>query len=732
MNSMLRLVGKQSRRNAAAHLAALAGLLVSATMTVPATAQNAPQDPPPFDVNNINSPPKPATPQPADAPKAVTPAAADGQPTDAAVQNAEFNQAASVVVAGPTAADGPVYEVSRFLIEWHAPHEQHPDVEELLAIRVRLGVTPQGYVTAFQVKEDGSPELDAFGRPVPRPGPTTEIVLKDVTEGGVTRFYASALRDINQAISDELNRRGLIAVFSHPAEDMIDPETGDDLRERKTGDLRLIVWTGRIAQIRTIAVGDRLAKRIEAGTLTRVDADEPVSRRIRAQSPVQNGDLVNRAMIDDFVFRLNRHPGRRVDVAVAAGVEPETVTLDYMVTQNKPWTAYAQVSNTGTPETSEWRERFGYINNQATYHDDIFSIDYVTGNFDASNSVSLNYDFPLISDKLRWRNYASWSQYNASEVGFGDEEFDGTNWMIGSELRYNLWQHRDWFIDAVGGVRWQDISVTNEFSQQEGNVDFFEPYIGADLQRFTDDSSTLVSLLFYFNADSLPSDEVDLLGRPDASEDFQVLRFQAEQSNYLEPVFNRLGWLQGKDGRGLTTLAHEVAGSVRGQWALDDSRLIPNEQEVAGGMFTVRGYPQSIAAGDNAVIASAEYRFHLPNFLAVQEKPGRLGNVDMPAWVGSDFRWAPQQAFGRADWDLVLKAFIDFGHTSQNDPQPGESSDTLLGTGLGIDIRIKRNLDLRIDWGVALKEAGPTNPGETDAQVQPGDNEWNVMFTLSY
>ena len=57
-----------------------------------------------------------------------------------------------------------------------------------------------------------------------------------------------------------------------------------------------------------------------------------------------------------------------------------------------------------------------------------------------------------------------------------------------------------------------------------------------------------------------------------------------------------------------------AALSTRGQIRFDD-RLVPQFQQVAGGMFTVRGYEQSIVAGDSVVIGSAEYRFHLPRML---------------------------------------------------------------------------------------------------------------------
>ncbi|MBS0197459.1 MAG: ShlB/FhaC/HecB family hemolysin secretion/activation protein [Planctomycetes bacterium] len=689
------------------------------------------QDPPPVDINDVGAAPKPVAPKaepaakPADA-KAPDAKAQDAKAEPAKAAAADDGKAAQGVVEG----DGNRYRVGRFLIEWHTQHDQHPPADDLLNVEVKLAATPQGYVSPYELRADGASKRDLSGRPIPRGLPIVTVRLRDVAEGGETYFHTSALREVNQAIIDYMNRIGFIAVFSHPAEDMIDPE-GADLRGGKTSDLRLIVWTGRIEEVRTIPSGERLESKIDEGKLSRVSPDDPVHNRIRAQSPVQTGDLVNRGLMDDFVYRLNRHPGRRVDVAVSPGSEPESVTLDYLVTESKPWTAYFQVSNTGTEQTSEWRERFGFVHNQLTKHDDVLALDYITGNFDASNTVTASYKFPLLSDRLALRAYGSYSEYDASEIGFSQENFSGQNILAGAELIGNIWQRKQLFLDAIGGIRWQDVKVDNTAVDQTGQDNFVEGYFGLNLERFTDDMASQVQALYYTNFDGLDPAQKDLLGRPDVDEYWGVIRFSAEQTAFMEPLFNRLGWFQGAQGKGFTSLANEVAISTRGQWAVTDDRLIPNEEEVAGGMFSVRGYKESLAAGDNVIVGTVEYRFHVPNYFAVSE-PGSIGRYRMPSWAGKDFRWAPQQAFGRADWDLILKTFFDWGSVNQNNKQPGETPDTLLSVGVGAELLFRRNVSVRLDWGVALKAVGEINPSTGEADTQPGDNELHFMLTLSY
>ena len=116
---------------------------------------------------------------------------------------------------------------------------------------------------------------------------------------------------------------------------------------------------------------------------------------------------------------------------------------------------------------------------------------------------------------------------------------------------------------------------------------------------------------------------------------------------------------------------------------------------VMGGLYSVRGHPQSIIAGDTAVIGTAEYRYHLPKALPLEPEPRRL--------FGEDFRFSPQQVYSPTDWDFILRSFIDFGYT-RSDATGGipRESHTLIGTGFGLELQYKRNITFRLDWGVAL------------------------------
>jgi len=165
-----------------------------------------------------------------------------------------------------------------------------------------------------------------------------------------------------------------------------------------------------------------------------------------------------------------------------------------------------------------------------------------------------------------------------------------------------------------------------------------------------------------------------------------------------------------------STLAHEVVLAGRMQYSFD--RLIPQEEEVVGGLFTVRGYDESVVAGDSVFIGSAEYRFHYP-------RSGQPKKVEKQRQLfGQPFRWQPEAPYGKADWDLILKGFLDVGKTIQTDRLSFENDDTLVGAGVGVELQIKQNFTIRLDWGFALSEV----EGETDV----GDNRLHVVFTALY
>ena len=171
---------------------------------------------------------------------------------------------------------------------------------------------------------------------------------------------------------------------------------------------------------------------------------------------------------------------------------------------------------------------------------------------------------------------------------------------------------------------------------------------------------------------------------------------------------------------------HELAVSFRSLYTLDEARTIPQANATLGGLYSLRGYPQSIAVGDDLYVATVEYRFHVPRALPIKREP-----LNLP--LLGDFRASPQQVFGRPDWDLIFRAFVDVGHTERNNAfrPAGELDQTLLSAGVGAELQILSNIRARLDWAFALEDEERVNRNDRDG-IQRGDSEIHALFSIVY
>jgi hemolysin activation/secretion protein len=519
--------------------------------------------------------------------------------------------------------------------------------------------------------------------------------------GPNTRLSISALRSVSEAVLGTLQANDLMGVYVDIAAGQFDmTRAGVDLRGGT--ELKLIAIPGIVDGVRVIASGERTEGN------TAVDPPGRRYERIKERSPFgaedPSGRVLRQSVLEEYLHRLSRHPNRRVDAAVtppsteaaaaASGSGPRgTIGLDYLVSENKPWSVFVQGSNTGTGSTGEWQQRFGIFHSDLFGNNEIASIEYLTTDFDAMHSVSGYFDGPVAeSEVLRWKVYGGWYEYSASDVGLSSERFEGSSPSVGAELALNVFQHERLFVDVVGGVRWFDVKVNNLLFNFGGEQDFLVPYVGVRAQRNSRTATTDAAIFFDLCvADATDVDQVELnsLGRLLPERDWSIMRWDVAHSFYLDPLFVE----NASEG----TLAHELAFRFRGQYSFDQ-RLIPQQLGVAGGFYTVRGYPESIVAGDTLVLASGEYRLHLPQLLGFDANPQPfLG-------IGEPFRLRPQFGYGATDWDLILRAFIDVGRVTNVDPFSFERNETLVGAGVGVQLQLWRNLDVRLDLGFPLND----------------------------
>ena len=623
--------------------------------------------------------------------------------------------------------DGGVYYVAwPFEIMYAAPHALLPAASSFEWISVVLGRDELGWT--------GSTE-----------GSRTAITLAALNEAGPMLYDSDAIIAIGNAISSHLVAQDLMGVGVRPLQSQIPsvgPDAGADMRGDRT-ELMLVVTVGRVVEVRTIASGGR------------IDGEErvnhPTHQRIADQSPLQGSDagdegsLIRRKELDEYLYFLSRHPGRDIEGSVtnqlvSQNIEPSIAGegapiavelteaeggpaggayLTYRIAEEKPWSLWFQYGNTGTKSEGYQRYRAGFMHSQLTGNDDILSLQYVTSSSSDTNAVIGSYEAPLgLDGRLRWGVNGSWSQYFADQFGVSGfpNNFTGHSWAGGGDLRLNVYQDGPFFTDIIGGARLQHLSASNDllgFEIQE-QASFVIPYGMIQFDRNGQWSNFRGSIGIEGNLTSHDDQQLSRLGfvtnRFNPANQWARLNWSTSLSVYLEPLLDLAAWTD-PSTPGSSTLAHELLVNFSGQYAFG-SRLLPQFQSVSGGPGTNRGYPVSIAAGDNAINLTGEYRFHLPRTFAMEAEPGRL--------FGEPFRVSPQHVYGRPDWDLVLLGFIDASWLTQNGDVIGEFDQTLVSAGVGFELAVKRNLQIRLDWGWALEslENGLYDSGHDRLYVQ--------------
>jgi hypothetical protein len=594
-------------------------------------------------------------------------------------------------------------------LRYGRPHPGLPEIGELAAVAVPL-----------ERRSDAAGVAIRVGGPQP---------LGALPGAGV-RFDAAALRAVAEALVQHYNDRGIFGVWV--AFEGVELGARGLLDRRRSGErgLSAVVWASQVAETRTLARGRRIPAH-EAG-------NHPVHRWIREASPLpapravgEPGSLFRRDRLERYLRALSAEPGRRVEASVSSAGEPGLIVLDYLVTEARPWQVSAQVSNTGTKATNEWRARVGFQHAQLTNHDDVLNIDVLGTPDFGSRAAFLSYRRPLLRPgRLTARVYGSFGDFTADGTAFENLRFVGDNWLAGAEITWRQDLGGTWDLAFGAGANYTVYAVATTVGDTaitEGESPFVVPFLSVSASRESEAWSVGAGVRAERSVEGVvdrdPVRGYGALGRIGADAEWTSVRWAVQARAYVEP------WLRGRETSG--PLAHEVALRLRGRVLPGGARLVPQEQDLLGGAFSVRGYPESVVSADETVLASLEYAFHIPRVL----RPGRPGRI-----LGRSFQWRPPQTRRSPDWDLVVRAFVDYAQrkvTPERDaaaPDPGvelplaERDVDLLGAGVGVELDLRQGLSIRADLGRVFR--GLKDDDRT--VVETGDLRLHLAASLAW
>ncbi len=632
------------------------------------------------------------------------------------------------------------------------------------------------------------PKVVMNGKPV-------KIRVSDFGEPRV--MSAAAMLDVYDAVVKKLTDRGLIGVYILAD---VNPHKGVDERDAAQGviDVKVNVHISEVAKIRTIA--RRIPYRLALPKINDDDAPDgqpvkdPKHLWIKEKSPVfvsnpkKPGGPLEKPRLQNYLSRLNRFPGRRVDAAINAIGEPGKVMLDYLIKEQKNYVIYAQEANNGTKSTGEWRSRLGVELRQLANKDDILRLEYTTTDLSRFNSGILNYQFALVKpDVLKARVYGLYGQFSAEDVGFSAATFKGDSLTAGAALTWTPLYWHGFPLDITAGGEFMRVTVDNSSTNGKSAVNFMLPYLAIGTDRSTDRFTLATSAQVKGSFSNQNQDQLNGLGRFESDGAFWFMNADLYASIFLEPLLLGKSWGDvGADGtrwkRGI--LANELALIVHSQYALGNRRLIPQLELIAGGASSVRGYPESFTSGDSGFVGSIEYRLHIPRLfkpaasaqakadaakpkiekIAPAEKVGAATKVakaggkpkadeiaataPQPAPVpevkndnrsgnSPGFRFRPSGPGAGADWDLIARAFLDYGQTYNNRIQVVEADRTMMSVGGGLELQmfklpgksaIPLYMTVRADYGYVLGAQSKL----LFKPVESGDSRIHLSATVAW
>ncbi len=526
------------------------------------------------------------------------------------------------------------YPVSRVFYEYGSPGEDLPSLDPLRSAFVELG-------------EDEK-----------------EVFLDDLIRGAslIRMLSNKDLFKLSEVPLHFLKERNLEGLVAFPDPNDIDPVSGEDLRPSGDTSLGIKIWVSRLGTVSVEGDGidkrqrDRLSKSVE----------KYIERNKLEGKPITGRTLKT-------LKKYGEHSSRSSRVLLSADENPGEVRAIMKIKQKEKLpNFYFSASNTGSESTGEWMFSGSYLNDQLTGSDDLLSLSYLFSNTGERHGINANYFIPLIAPKtLSIGVGAGYSTYDASTFAATTIDFEGDTFYLDLSMHFAPLS-LDGELGALSfetGLNFENLSAFNSISGTAG-FSTINPRAGLKLETFGKNRVGRTSLMIKGNLSSI--DEVDQLaiGGDETTDTYTRLSFQ-----HLEQV--RLGKIlrQNPAGEHPYLDRHLLSLRMEASWALSSRRHLPMHQFITGGSSSVRGYPESIVAGDSGYLFSIEYK--IPYFLFD-------GNQGQLAWS--------------------ILPFLDVGSTRVNDPRFYESSYTLAGAGLGFEFQLPYGAFARVDFAKPLKE----------------------------
>lgn len=389
----------------------------------------------------------------------------------------------------------------------------------------------------------------------------------------------------------------------------------------------------------------------------------------RALPSLRPGEILYLPRVQEDLATLNRNPDLKVAPVLAPGVEPGTVDVELKVKDKLPFHGSTELNNRHTHDTTALR-----LNTQIHYdnlwqREHSVSIQLQTSPQDLSEVFALAGSYVLPAPWGRDNVLALYGLYTDSSTAFGSGfETVGKGWIAGFRNVFPLPPVGDYAHNLSAGFDYKSFDDVLNLERGEGTRTriAYMPLSFAYSGSLPDGSGTT-----QFSSGI----NLSFRGLVSRQEEFQDKRYEA-RGNYIYLT-------AGLERTQRLPYGFGLFGKLDGQ--VSDQPLIANEQFLAGGMKSVRGYKETEASGDGGVHATFE-----------------LSGPDLIGFTP----WAERAG-------LTPYLFYDWAWLRLLDPLPGqERTVDLQGAGFGLRGFATPHLAFEIAWGMALSKTDKTDRGD--------------------
>ncbi|MBI5718674.1 MAG: ShlB/FhaC/HecB family hemolysin secretion/activation protein [Burkholderiales bacterium] len=458
-------------------------------------------------------------------------------------------------------------------------------------------------------------------------------------------------------------------------------------------------WGGVVAFLPEQDFKDGVARiRVVEGRLARYAISENKhfsAANIRASLPsLVRARPVNVRRVDSEIQLANENPSKTVQVLLEPGDQFGAVNAFVTVLDKPPTRFTARDDNGGGRAGGRWRAALGWQHANVWDRDHVFAIEGQTAPKDpqAVKVFSTSYRAPLYGPSMAVDAYYAWSNVDGGTVGTaaGDLQFSGRGTIAG--LRVSS------FLPRLGNVD-QRLIAGLESRDYRNSCTIAGLPPGACGAAGESVSVQPASLTYTAQAAgewrwglSFGIHHNLALGGENASQAaFEAVRSGSRRRYTLVRANATLATSFGETGGASARLSTQGSRQP----------LVPGEMFGVGGAMSVRGYEERELSGDSGFALTLE--------LSGWNWGAQLGE-SFAAWRGSELR------------PVLFADAGQVGNRAGSPCRPAQTRCRIAAVGAGLHGGW-RDLQLRLDAGRALADAGPTRRG--DARVH-----FSVLFNF--